>query len=162
MVSAQSNTLEKSGDVLFVTLPTIAFGTTFLKKDKEGSKQFMKGFLINLATTAGLKLLIDKERPNFENGNSFPSGHTSVTFQSASFIQKRYGWKYGLPAYVLAGFTGYTRLDADKHDLTDVIAGAVIGVGSTYLFTTPYQREHMELSFTSSDNTYLIGFKFKF
>ena len=161
-MSSQGNALESTGDVLFVAIPAIAFGTTILKKDKKGSKQFVKGFLVNFATTAGLKILIDKQRPNMENGNSFPSGHTSVTFQSASFMQRRYGWKYGAPAYLLAGFTGYTRLNADKHDLTDVIAGAVIGIGSTYLFTTPYQQEHMELTFSSENSTYLVGFKFKF
>ena len=106
--------------------------------------------------------MIDKQRPNMENGNSFPSAHTSITFQGASFLQRRYGWKNGWPAYLLAGFTGYTRINADKHDVFDVIAGAVIGIGSTYLFTTPYQKEHMELSFSSNEQTYLIGFKFKF
>jgi membrane-associated phospholipid phosphatase len=161
-VSSQNKTLETSGDVIFVALPAIAFGTTFLKKDKEGSQQFVKSFLVNFTTTAALKILIHKQRPNMENFNAFPSGHTSVSFQGASFIQRRYGWKYGLPAYVLAGFTGFTRINADKHDFTDVFAGALLGIGSTYLFTTPYQQEHMELSFNRFDNTYLIGFKFKF
>ncbi len=161
-ISSQSKGLETSGDILLIALPTIAFGATLLKKDKKGSKQFVKGFLVNFAATAALKLLIDKQRPNMEDNDSFPSGHTSVTFQSASFIQRRYGWEYGAPAYLLASFTGFTRLNADKHDITDVIAGAVIGVGSTYLFTTPYQQEHMELSFSNINSTYLVGFKFKF
>lgn len=161
-ISAQNKSLETTGDVLFVAIPALAYGTTFLKNDKKGSRQFEKSFLVNIAMTAGLKILIEKQRPNMENGNSFPSGHSSVTFQGASFFQRRYGWKFGVPAYLLAGFTGYTRINADKHDLTDVIAGAVIGIGSTYLFTTPYQKEHMELSFSTLDNTYLIGFRFKF
>ena len=58
--------------------------------------------------------------------------------------------------------SGYTRLEADKHDIIDVLAGAVIGVGSTYLFTTPYQQEHMELTYSNRDGNYLIGFKYKF
>ena len=80
-----------------------------------------------------LKLLIDKQRPNMENNNAFPSGHTSTTFQSASFIQRRYGWKYGIPAYILSSYTGITRLTADKHDVIDIVAGAVVGIGSTLL-----------------------------
>ncbi len=99
----------------------------------------------------------------FGNGErAFPSGHTSTAFQSASFIQKRYGWEYGIPAYALAGFTGYSRLNAQKHDGWDVLAGAVVGIGSTYLFTTPYQREHFELSFKSGDGDYLIGIIYKY
>ena len=94
--------------------------------------------------------------------NSFPSGHTSTTFQSASFIHKRYGFKYSIPAYVLAGYTAFTRLESDKHDGWDVLAGAIIGVGCSYLFTTPYKKEHMELTFSSGGGNYLLGFTFKY
>lgn len=80
----------------------------------------------------------------------------------ASFLQRRYGWKYGAPAYVLAGFTGYSRINAQKHDGWDILAGAVIGIGNTYLFTTPYQEEHLEVTFSSWDDHYMLGFRFKF
>jgi len=159
---SQNKTLETSGDVLLFVMPAVALGSTLIKGDKKGTWQFTKGFVVNQALTMGLKVIIDKERPNMENNDSFPSGHTSTTFQSASFIQKRYGWKYGIPAYLLAGITGYSRIDSDHHDFTDVLAGAVIGVGSSYLFTTPYQQEHMELTFSSGNGNYLLGFKFKF
>ena len=96
------------------------------------------------------------------NNDSFPSGHTSTTFQSASFIHKRYGFKYSIPAYALAGFTAFSRINADKHDGWDILAGAVIGIGSSYLFTTEYQKEHMELTFNSQEGTYLLGFKYKY
>jgi len=159
---SQKKTLETSGDVFLFVMPAVALGSTLIKGDKKGTWQFTKGFVVNQALTMGLKVIIDKQRPNMENNDSFPSGHTSTTFQSAAFIQKRYGWKYGIPSYLLAGITGYSRLDADKHDIYDVLAGAVIGVGSSYLFTTPYQQEHMALTFSSGNGNYLIGFKFKF
>jgi len=159
---SQNKTLETSGDVLIFVMPAVALGSTLIKGDKKGTWQFTKGFVVNQALTMGLKVIIDKERPNMENNDSFPSGHTSTTFQSAAFIQKRYGWKYGIPSYLLAGITGYSRINADKHDIYDVLAGAVIGVGSSYLFTTPYQQEHMALTFSSGNGDYLLGFKFKF
>jgi len=159
---SQNKTLETSGDVLLITMPVVAVGTTLIIGDKKGTWQFAKGFLINQVATLSLKVVIEKDRPNMENRDAFPSGHTSTTFQSASFIQKRYGWKYGIPAYLLAGITGYSRIDSDHHDFTDVLAGAIIGVGSSYLFTTPYQQEHMELTFSSGKGDYMLGFKFKF
>lgn len=116
---------------------------------------------MNQLVTFGLKEIINKPRPDGSNNNSFPSGHTSTVFQSASFIQRRYGWKFGAAAYALAGFVGYTRIEADKHDGWDVLGGIVIGVGSTYIFTTPYQKEHFELTFNSTQGDYLIGFKYK-
>ena len=161
-ICSQHETVKTSGDVILFALPIAALGSTFIHKDKKGTLQFAKGFLVNGALTYGLKSIINKERPDGSNSNSFPSGHTSLTFQSASFIQRRYGWKYGIPAYLLSSFTGYSRLNADKHDIVDILAGAAIGIGSTYLFTTPYQQEHMELTFSNEDGDYLVGFKFKF
>ncbi|WP_366017073.1 phosphatase PAP2 family protein [Lutibacter sp.] len=106
---------------------------------------------------------MNKNRPDGSDLNSFPSGHTSVTFQSASFLQKRYGLTYGIPAYIIASFTGYSRINANKHDLWDIFAGAIIGIGSTYLFTTPYQKKHMELTFSNNKGrVFLVGFNFTF
>jgi len=162
IVYAQDKTMETTGDVLLYTMPSIALGTTLIIGDKQGSWQFLKGFAVNQVATLGLKLTITKPRPNGANNNSFPSGHTSTTFQSAAFIQKRYGWKYGLPAYALAGFTAYSRVNSDQHDVIDVLAGAVLGIGSSYLFTTEYQKQHFEVIFTSNRDEILLGFNFRF
>jgi len=159
---AQSRTIETTGDVLLFTLPATALTTSLIIKDYEGTWQFAKSALLNQAVTIGLKYATGKSRPNNNGERAFPSGHTSTTFQSAAFIQKRYGWKYGIPAYALAGFTGYSRINAQKHDGWDVLAGAVIGIGSSYLFTTPYQKEHMELTFSSDADSISIGFRYKF
>jgi membrane-associated phospholipid phosphatase len=161
-LTSGQKTVSTIGDILLIGMPIATGLTTILINDKEGSWQFAKGFLVNQALTIGLKSIIQKPRPDFSNNNAFPSGHTSTTFQSAAFIQKRYGWKYGIPAYALAGFTAYSRIEGKKHDGWDIAAGVVIGIGSSYLFTTPYQKEHFELSFNSSKNNYSIGFKYKF
>ncbi len=110
---------------------------TLYKNDREGSIQFAKSFATTLGVTYALKYTINAERPN--GGNySFPSGHTSAAFSGASFLQKRYGWEYGVPAYLAASFVGWSRIEADKHYFGDVLAGAAIGVASTYLFTDLY------------------------
>jgi membrane-associated phospholipid phosphatase len=160
--SGQNKTLEHSGDALLLVLPTSAVVATLIHKDKKGTIQFVKSFLLNAAITYGLKGMVDKERPDLRDHNSFPSGHTSATFQSASFLQRRYGWEYGIPAYALAGFTAFTRVNAKKHDGWDVLVGAAIGIGSTYIFATPYQQEHFELTYETERDQHLISFKYKF
>lgn len=145
-----------------VALPATALGTTLIIGDKKGTWQFTKGFLLNQMMTMGLKEIINKPRP-FNNGyKAFPSGHTSTTFQAASFIHKRYGIKYGIPAYLLAGFTGFSRINAKRHDGWDVLAGGAIGVLSSYLFTTANGSEKIELGFNSSVNNYVISFRYTF
>lgn len=158
-------TIQDIGDYLHLAMPIAAGITTLLVKDKQGSWQFAKGFAVNLGTTYALKYAINKPRPEgATDGHAFPSGHTSVAFQSASFIQRRYGWTYGVPAYALAGFVAYSRLEGynDRHDGWDILGGVIVGVGSTYLFTTPYEKDHLELSFNSTDHNYLLGLKYNF
>ncbi|WP_339882452.1 phosphatase PAP2 family protein [Polaribacter vadi] len=158
----QIGTTQKIGDILLFTLPVATFSTTLIIGDKQGSWQFTKGFLLTSAVTYGLKLGVNKQRPDMSNDNSFPSGHTSTTFQSAGFIHKRYGFKYSIPAYAIAGFTAASRIDSKKHDILDVLAGAAIGLGSNLLFTTEYQQKHMELTFYSNRKEFLVGFNYNF
>ena len=156
---------QDAGDILQVAFPIGTVLTTLILNDKKGTWQFTKSYGVMIATTFALKFAINKPRPgDLFDGKAFPSGHTSGSFQSASFIQRRYGWEYGIPAYVIAGFVGYSRIGGHhpRHDIWDVLAGITIGVGSTYLFTTPYQKEHFELAFSGGENNYSLGFRYKF
>lgn len=131
------NIIRVCGDGLQIILPTTVYMYSYLTQDKAGEQQFLKSFFFNLILTYALKILINKDRP--QNGSwSFPSGHTSASFQAAAFFQKRYGCKYGLIAYLGAGFVGFSRIHTKKHYFEDVLAGACIGVFSAYLFTTKY------------------------
>jgi membrane-associated phospholipid phosphatase len=162
LIEPNSENVETSGDIILLALPASAALSTIVMKDKKGFWQFTKSFATNLAVTGALKYSINKRRPFNDGGQAFPSGHTSITFQAASFIHRRYGFKYSIPGYLLAGWTGYSRINATRHDGYDVLAGAVVGIGSSFLFTTPYQREHMQLSFKSSEDEFLLGFIYKF
>lgn len=158
----QVGTTQTIGDIALFALPLATLGSTFIIGDKKGTWQFTKGLLVTSAVTYGLKLGVNKQRPDMSNDNSFPSGHTSTTFHSAGFVHRRYGFKYSIPAYVLAGFTAANRIVSNKHDIFDILAGAAIGLGSNLLFTTEYQQEHMQLTFNGNSKEYSIGFRYKF
>lgn len=155
--------VETTGDIILYTLPASALATSMILGDFKGTWQFTKGMLLNQALTYGIKVAINKDRPlDGDGGLAFPSGHTSTVFQAASFYHWRYGLVYSIPAYALAGFTAYSRLNATKHDGYDVLGGIVVGMVSTFLFTTPYQRENMQLSFSGWEDTYLLTFRYNF
>ncbi len=136
---AEKSTIEKSGDLLQIAIPLTAYASTFYIDDVQGRNQFYKSFLTTFLITHALKITVNEKRPGNNGTQSFPSGHTSAAFQGAAFIQMRYGWKYGLPAYAAAGFVGWSRIRANKHYPVDVIAGAAIGILSNYYFTTAYK-----------------------
>ncbi|MBV1923169.1 MAG: phosphatase PAP2 family protein [Flavobacteriaceae bacterium] len=142
--------LEGTGDVLQLALPLSAGITTVIKKDWKGTKQWALSYGTAIIVTHSLKRIVKKQRPEGRNRfDAFPSGHTASAFSGASFIQRRYGWKYGKWAYVLASIVGVSRMEGPDgwHDIWDVLAGASIGIGSTYIFTSPYKKTTLKLVF---------------
>jgi hypothetical protein len=97
------------------------------------SYDLLDAFLVNWAYTTAVKSAVGRERPNGEDEKSFPSGHTSNAFALAVVVERHYGWKAGLPAYALASAVAVSRLQRNKHYLSDVLAGATLGyiVGRT-------------------------------
>jgi membrane-associated phospholipid phosphatase len=83
--------------------------------------------VVNFSYTEVLKVTVRRERPDGSDNKSFPSGHTSNAFALATVAERHYGWKVGVPAYVVAGLVGASRIEQDKHWLSDVVAGATLG-----------------------------------
>ena len=110
---------------------TAAFAVTLLRAQ-----------IANGIVTRSLKL-IPRARPYQEVARtaqgSFPSGHTSASFATATVIHQRWGWKAGLPAYLLASYVGVTRLHSN-HYLSDVTFGAGLGIATGLALNQPNRR----------------------
>ncbi|HAM71880.1 MAG TPA: PAP2 family protein [Verrucomicrobiales bacterium] len=134
---------ELSGDVLQFALPAAALGLTAWYEDRTGAIEFAESAAATLAVTYTLKYTVSERRPN-GGAHSFPSGHTSISFASAEFMRKRYGWEYGVPAYAAATWVAYSRVASRQHHTYDVVAGGAIGILSSYLLTREYQGWHAD------------------
>jgi membrane-associated phospholipid phosphatase len=77
--------------------------------------------------TTGMKQTLRRTRPE-GSGFSFPSGHTTVTFASATVLQRHFGWKVGVPAYAVASYVAASRVEMRRHYLSDVAFGAALGI----------------------------------
>lgn len=120
----------------------VGAGVSVSKGDYKGLLQLAESGVTAIATAYALKYTINKKRPDGSDNHSFPSNHAGVAFSGAAFLQRRYGWKFGLPAYVVATYVAWGRVYSKKHDTWDVLAGAAIGVCSAYLYTRPYSDKH--------------------
>ena len=129
---------DKQADILMLALPASAYFLTWHKQDEEGAWELSRSLGLAAIGTLALNSIIDKDSPNGSSSDAFPSGHTAIAFSSAAFIQKRYGWKSGLPAYVVASYVGWLRVETDDHDSADVIGGAALGILSSYLLTRAF------------------------
>ena len=139
-----SNGIETAGTAVQLVLPFTAGGLTLVQRDYQGTLQFGESAALALGVTYALKYSVNETRPD-GGSHSFPSGHASISFSSAEFMRKRYGWAYGLPAYAAASFVGYSRVESREHYTHDVVAGAAIGIASSYIFTKPYKGWTIEV-----------------
>lgn len=95
--------------------------------------------------TAGIKLSARRHRP--DGGEfSLPSGHTSVTFATATVMQRHFGWKAGVPAYALASYVAASRVQVKRHFMSDVAFGAVLGIVAGRTVTLGVGRARFAIS----------------
>ncbi len=137
--TAQAGKTESLGTDVAVALPLLAGGLTLWKHDYVGTAELTADTVSTVGSAYILKSIIKEKRPDGSDFKSMPSDTAALAFAPAQFLWDRYGWEYGLPAYVAAGFVGYSRVDAKKHHWYDVAASAALSFGFSQLFTTRYR-----------------------
>ena len=118
-----------------------------LSRLKLGSDEFnyaTSAIIANGLCTYGIKFITGRIRPDGTNRRSFPSGHTSSSFLAATIADDLYGSKIGVPAYLLAGLTGLSRIHDNKHYLSDVIFGAGLGIALGKGFGNDAQKKTLQ------------------
>ncbi|MGL4232791.1 MAG: phosphatase PAP2 family protein [Casimicrobium sp.] len=134
---ANSESEREIGDILSYAMPAAILGFELYQGDREGAWQFGTSFAATTLTTEALKRITKIERPDRTNDLSFPSGHAARAFSAASYIHRRHGWEYALPAYALATYVGYTRVQAKRHRWGDIAGAAAVSTVATWLLVEP-------------------------
>lgn len=105
--------------------------------------------------TIGLKYLVGRKRPyqkypedlvsvTQEPDPSFPSGHTSFAFSTATSLCLQYPqWYVITPSLLWAGAVGFSRLYLGVHFPSDVLTGMLIGATTAYV-TYQVQRRRQQ------------------
>jgi len=107
---------------------TYGFGLTGHPEAQALGADLIRAQFISGGITLGLKEAVGRERPDHSSSTSFPSGHASSAFATATVIHRRYGPRAGLASYLLAGYVAVSRLNESQHYLSDIIAGAALGI----------------------------------
>jgi len=136
----------QAGTVAFGT-PIVVIGAGFLMND---SATKVKGYIVgaSLIVASGIstamKFSFNRKRP-FETypdiekmtsggSPSFPSGHTSMAFSTATSLSLVYPkWYVIAPSFLWASSVGYSRMHLGVHYPSDVAVGALVGAGSSFL-----------------------------
>lgn len=134
--------VSRSTDIVMLALPVATLAGVLIERDWDGLVQGIETAGATAAATLILKYAVCERRPDGSDMHSFPSAHSAVSFATAAFLQRRYGWAFGAPAYALAACVGWGRVYSGKHHWWDVVAGGAIGAASAYIFTKPFAKKH--------------------
>ncbi|MBF4519266.1 phosphatase PAP2 family protein [Flavobacterium sp. ANB] len=139
-----------------------AFGIKGKNNMRDRSVIFVTSYAIMATTILSLKSIVHEERPDGSSNNSFPSGHTATAFAGAEFLWQEYKDKsiwYGIAGYAVATGTGLFRIYNNRHWLTDVAAGAGIGILSTKLayWMNPYITKKLFKSSSEIKSTSMVA-----
>lgn len=121
---------------------TYAFlGLGFAREAIHGGDRFWRTadtMASSLVLAEGLKFLIHAPRPDGSGNDSFPSGHTTLAFAMA-LVESRFHPSEAPLWFGGASWIGYSRIQLRKHNLTDVLAGAALGLATGQLeFSFPH------------------------
>lgn len=113
--------------------------------------------------TNSTKQIVGNPRPDTGAKNSFPSGHTATAFVGAELLRIEYGeqspW-FGIGAYSVACGVGLFRIYNERHWLTDVIAGAGVGILSARIgyWLLPVYKNLFQKQKTKQLHTTIVPF----
>ena len=130
-----------------VMIPATILTIGLIKKDsvlKRKSIVIGGSLFISSVISIGMKYGIRRDRPFITHPDiikltsggspSFPSGHTSMSFSTATSLSLEFPkWYVVTPAFLWASAVGYSRMHLGVHYPSDVIVGALIGSGSAIL-----------------------------
>ncbi len=130
-----------------IATPVLLYSIGLIKKDstlKHKAIFIGEAFLVNAFITKALKVAVNRTRPFntypdinpvvTSTGTSFPSGHTSIAFSTATSLSMVYPeWYVIIPSFLWASSVGYSRMHLGVHYPSDVAVGALVGAGSTFI-----------------------------
>lgn len=143
---AQNDFVKKSTDVLCLAPAATGLVKAIVEKDREGVLQLGLSSVTGIAINYGLNACIKKDRPEmpaspgWSDRHAMPSTHTMAAFDGATFLMRRYGWKWGVPAYAVSAYVAWGRIHTKHHDGWDVLAGAAVGTGAALIYSRPFAK----------------------
>ena len=132
------------GDVVTGLVAAAAVGSTYAYDDPEGRWMLLKSAGTSYTANGLLRLAFDEHewgtRPNGK-GYGFPSGHAGFMAAGAAFMQERYGWQWGVPAWLATGYVSWVRVEiTDHHRWRDIAAAVVLAQGVAWWLVEPYEN----------------------
>ena len=115
------------------------------RHERNNSFEMLMSVGVASLLSQSMKASVNRMRPQYKypdeifsltpaRTKSFPSGHATIAFATATTLTLQYKkWYIAVPAYAWAAGVSYSRMYEGKHYPSDLLAGALIGTGSGFL-----------------------------
>lgn len=146
-----------AGKGVAIALPILAGGATLLHDwDWQGAKELAVDEGLTIGTALLLKQIVREQRPDHSDFRSFPSLTTAVAAAPAAYLWDRYGWEYGVPAYLATGYVGYSVVNDREHHWWDAVASVGIAWTWSRLVTSQWHERGLDTdAYASSQGAYV-------
>ncbi|RMA97560.1 phosphatase PAP2 family protein [Hydrogenothermus marinus] len=164
-----TNIFNEAGSGYAIAIPISTYALGYYLKDQKlakASRVAIASALVSASIVFPIKYITHRKRPDDSDHYSFPSGHTAFAFAIFGSYAKYYN--EGITPYILYSIpvlTGFSRIYKNKHYLSDVVAGGVIGLSSVYI--GQWLEKNLSLrwgvfgSVKISKKEVLVGLKYK-
>jgi membrane-associated phospholipid phosphatase len=136
-----------SGKAVAYAMPVFAGGVAIYKKDWKGLVELSVTTALTYGTAYGIKQIVKSCRPYRKpcvhggtGWDSFPSTTAAIASAPSSFLWNRYGWEWGLPAFVISKYPSYALQKSRKNKLVDGLASTAISWGYNTLLVDRYHK----------------------
>lgn len=143
---------------VFATIPLGMIGVGLLEHSpglRRGGERVTGALVVAGGLVTGLKLVVGRIRPSdieepfnlhpFSGSDAFPSGHATMAFALATALGDEIHRPWATAGLmVLAAGTGWSRLNDNAHWLSDVVAGAAVGITSAQVMERRWTIFHIQ------------------
>lgn len=145
--SVPNPSLRKAANIIVIALPVSAVGASLLH---DGDWKGLGEFAVSAGLTVGSALIIRQivrnQRPDHFDFHSLTPPDLALADASSDYLFTRYGWRYGVPAYIASAFVSYALTDAKKNRWYDTLSSGVLAFGFNYALVDRYHRRNIHVS----------------
>ncbi|HEX4303490.1 MAG TPA: hypothetical protein VHZ78_11915 [Rhizomicrobium sp.] len=145
--STPDPSLRKAANIITIALPVTAIGVSLLHhEDWKGIEEFAVSAGLTVGTAYLLRQSIRDRRPDHSDYHGLTPPDLALADASSDYLWSRYGWRYGVPAWIASGVVSYALTDGRKNHWYDTLGTGVIAFGFNYALVDRYHPGRFHVS----------------
>jgi hypothetical protein len=138
--------LRKAANAITIALPVTAVGISLYKGDWKGLREFAVSAGLTVGSAFLIRQIVRQHRPDHSDFHSLTPPDLALADASSDYLWSRYGWRYGVPAYIASAAVSYALTDAKKNHWYDTLASGALAFSFDYALVDRYHPRRYRVS----------------